>query len=93
MSVSYEWSQTAMPEPAPGADVDVIAIRPWGASREEAFQLSGRVQVSDMSGAWSASTPLGELGALRELLAAAGWEQIVFTTVQQVTRTVVEMGA
>jgi len=91
--MAYEWSQTNVQDPAPGGAVDIIAVRPWGQGGEEAFQLSGRIQLSDMSGAWSASTPLAELGKLREVLAGAGWEQITFTTVQEVTRTVVEKGA
>lgn len=90
--MAYEWSAASVLDPAPGVAVDVMAVRPWGQSGEEAFQLSGRLQVSDMSGAWAASTPLAELGRLREALEGDGWQQVTFTTTQELTRTVVKEG-
>ncbi|MCZ4602908.1 hypothetical protein O3S80_03805 [Streptomyces sp. Lzd4kr] len=85
--MAYEWSAVEVPAPTAMAFVDVTAVKPWGQSGEEAFQLNGRVQVFDMSGNRDA---LAELGAVKDALTAAGWEQITFTTVQEITRTVIE---
>ncbi len=86
--MAYEWSAVAgVPDPAQAAFVDVSAVKPWGQSGEESYQMSGRLQVFDMSGN---RDPLPELGAVKDALAAAGWEQITFSTVQEITRTVIE---
>lgn len=86
--MAYEWSAVSgVADPAATAFVDVSAVKPWGQSGEEAFQMTGRLQVFDMSGNRDA---LPELGAVKAALAAAGWEQITFTTVQEITRTVME---
>jgi hypothetical protein len=89
--MAYQWSAVSgVPDPAATAFVDVTAVKPYGLSGEESYQMSGRLQVVDMSGNRDA---LPELGAVRDALTAAGWEQITFTTVQEITRTVIETSA
>ncbi len=86
--MGYEWSPVSgVADPPPTAQVDILAAKPWGQTGEEAFQLTGSFQLSDLSGNRPA---LPELGALVETLRAGGWEQIQVTTVQEVTRTVIE---
>jgi hypothetical protein len=86
--MAYEWSPVSdVVEPSQSAYLDLFAVKPWGQTSEEAFQLTGRMQLSDMSGN---RPPLEELGAVQKALAGAGWEQIRVTTVQEVTRTVIE---
>lgn len=85
----YEWSDAPSPVPAPADNsaVTVHATKRWGQAYEQSFQLIGQLQVSDDSGSWSASTRVAELGAVREALESVGWEDVTFSTTQEVSRT------
>jgi hypothetical protein len=91
-AVSYQWSASPAPVPEPGNDATVVidATKPWGQNYEQELRLNGQLRVSDSSNTWTASTGAAELGAIKAALEALGWENVTFTTSQQITRTVTD---